>query len=179
MERDRIGKLTKNVKDLPTDEIGKGLKGLMVGAVYSLRQAADLGFEYRDAQRLGPDYAVELDDVCNYLLSPTEKLLPDKWLAGFFFNSALIRIAAGSHRVLRMLLGGDDGGFDNLAMRVMCEKGVDLDTICLLKSVYQDMNSFKHHRDKLLGKRRIKTLDDGIDAAEKLLKLIRKVGEKT
>ncbi len=154
-----------------TTNTGRGFKGLMLGVVYSLRQAADLGFASRTGSCVGPDYSAELDETGAALVG--HKQVPNHWLAGFFFNSALIRIAAGSHRALRTLYRTNTGRFAELADRAVRENKVEERDIDWLRKVYHDVNAFKHEgHAELLEGRQVETIEHGVKAAGQLVRLI-------
>lgn len=169
-----LEQLLSDVRSFASDTIsGEGFKGLMLGIVFSLKRATDLGFTARVGASVGPDYSTELDETAVALVSGQE--LPSSWLAGFFFNSALMRIAAGSHRAFRVLFGTSEGTFWELAHRAVGEGKMRAEEIRSLRSVYDDVNAFKHDgRAELLVRRRVKTLGQAIDAAAELVRLIQK-----
>jgi hypothetical protein len=101
--------------------------------------------------------------------------MPQEGLAGFYFNSALVRIAAGSHRALRVLYRTDKGWFAKLADRAVRDGKLTEGDIDWLRKVYSDVNSLKHDgHAELLQKRKVETLEQGIRSAGQLLQLLRK-----
>ncbi len=164
-----IAGLIEAVNELPAAKVGLGLKSVMLGVVYSLKQADDFGFKTFE-----PDED-KLRAVGSALTSGADP--PQDWSTGFHFNSALLRIAAASHRALRMLLKTDKGYFNDLALRAICEKGVCSTDICLLRNVHKDINNFKHDRDKLLKGREIRTIEQAISATEALIRLVEKAAD--
>jgi hypothetical protein len=159
---------------LPASSVTQlGFKGLVTGVLYSLRQAREFGFVSRVGQAVGPDYPTELESSLAAMAGRVSA--PPAWVAGYYFNSALLRIAAGSHRALRTLFNTDAGWFAELADRAIREGKLQAGDINSLRDVYHDVNAFKHdgHAELLLH-RRIETLDQGIAAAGQLISLVRK-----
>jgi hypothetical protein len=159
---------------LPTrTDVERGLKGLTIGVLHSLRRSRELGFTTRAGAAVGPDYSSELDAAGLALLSGQP--MPSEWLAGFYFNSALVRIAAGSHRALRVVFATGQGGFWSLSERAVRERKVAESEINLLRGVDEDVNGFKHDgKAVLLRSRKIETIEQSVDAAGQLVGLIQK-----
>jgi hypothetical protein len=153
-----------NVKT--SDNVLLGVKGLLVGSAFSLMKAHQLGF----SANVGCEYSDQLDRISQELVKGQ---LPEGglWLAGFFFNSALMRIAAGYHILLRRMFSVSDGSREKLAKRAIEECKVNQDDIDMLNKVYQDVNDFKHEGGKLLKYRRIESINDAILAGQKLISL--------
>ena len=83
----------------PANEQEQAIVGFMLGAIYGLRRAIDLGFVDRTGAKTAPDYTQELQRVAHNLASKTDISDDHAWLSGFYFNSALHRIAALGERV--------------------------------------------------------------------------------
>jgi hypothetical protein len=147
-----------------TDDVLLGVKGLIVGCAFSLMKSHELGFD----SNVGSEYPNELDDIAQKIV---EAELPERgpWLAGFFFNSALMRIAAGYHILLKRMFGNTDESRKILSEKAIKAGKVHPDDIALLDKIYQDVNDFKHVGAKLLRYRRIATIDEAIEAGQKLI----------
>ena len=163
-----------DVRKLPTStDSDKGFKGLMFGVIYALRHAGELGFRNRTGAMVGPDYSAELDEAGVALTNHQQ--MPRDWLAGFYFNSALVRITGGSHRAFRRLFKTSKGWFSELADRAISDGKLNEQEIDWLRKVYEDVNAFKHDgHAELLQRRQIETLQQGINAAGQLVRLINK-----
>lgn len=169
-----LDRLLADATALPAaTETERGFKGLALGVVYSLRLARDLDFRSRVGVVSGPDYGSELDAAGSAMASGDS--LPREWLAGFYFNSALVRIAAGSHRALRVIFAPSNARFSDLSRRAVREGKVADPEVDLLRLVYDDINGFKHDGTAaLLRARQIQTLAQAGGAASQLVALIRK-----
>ena len=163
-----IDEIVAGAQALPSgSNVARGFKGLVLGVAYSLNHAAELGFSARAAIAAGPDYASELDEAASALLAG--RSMPRAWLAGFYFNSALVRIAAGSHRALRVMFAPSKDTFTILVDRAVSEGKVVETEIGLLRQVYEDVNHFKHDgKAILLHNRKIETLEQAARAARQL-----------
>jgi len=167
-----IRNLVAEVGNLPNrTDAQQGIVGLLQGIIYSIRRARELGFDSRSGS-VGDNYWRLLDDTSGRL---EQGGAPDSfWLSGFFFNSAVIRIAAASHRALRLLFGVDDGSFHDLANRAVAEGRVTEAAIVRLRECYRDVNDFKHDADALLlSSRRVATVAQAAEAAEQLVQLVK------
>ena len=149
----------------------QGILSLLQGIAYSIRRATELGFDGL-AGIDSDQYRTVLRDTGAML-----KLGRDPepvWLSGFFFNSAVIRIAAASHRAFRLLFRVDTGGFRALANRAVKEGRVTEAEISQLIECHLDVNEFKHDADALLlFNRRIATVAQATDAANQLVRLVK------
>ena len=99
-----IDSFSKEVAAVKTsDDVLLGVKGLLVGSAFSLRKAHELGF----SGNVGSGYPDELNNIAEQIAAGK---LPEQghWLAGFFFNSALLRIAAAHHILLKRMFGNID-----------------------------------------------------------------------
>lgn len=120
-----LGRLAE-IKPRGRDE--EAIYGLLVGALYGLRRAFDLGYVDRAGDGLPSDYYKELVRVaCN--LATTGDVAESAWLAGYYFNSSLHRFAPVGER-----LGKYAGDRQDLVPRVR-----------------KEMNRIKHDVDGLLG----------------------------
>jgi len=75
-----------------------GIRGVATGALYALRQAYRMG--YRD--RTGPDAVVELGAELSCVarqLQQGESITARDWLAGFYFNAAMLHLDAAAGRL--------------------------------------------------------------------------------
>ena len=91
---DRLGKL----QVASEDEIAA--QGLMLGAIYSLSQAAKL--EYSDSRNTAGKGLLATEFVRTAAALAINQMPDTTWLAGFYFSSALMRIAALNERLDKM-----------------------------------------------------------------------------
>ena len=147
-----------------SDDVLLGVKGLLVGAAFSLMKSHLLGFN----ANVGSEYPNELYGIAQEIVAGE---LPESgsWLAGFFFNSALMRIAAGYHILLKRMFGNTDDSRNILSKKAIKTGKIHPDDINLLDKVYQDVNDFKHEGGKLLRYRRVESIDEAIAAGQKLI----------
>lgn len=154
--------------------------GFLIGAAYALIEAARYGYAY--GQIDDEQYSKELRDVATALANdrsvsmiegqrhfegadnPTS--LCSIWLAGFYFNSALHRLAAGAERI-----------------GVHCDKG-DVDEPDVIRRARRDVNKLKHHMKNipyqeargLLTGREVESLVSAVDALEALVDVCEEKG---
>jgi hypothetical protein len=88
---------------VPVDADQQAVVGFLVGAVYSLRRAIDLGFADRTGSKVVADYPQELQRIASRLASSSDLSDEQAWSSGFYFNSALNRIAALSECIGKYL----------------------------------------------------------------------------
>jgi len=149
-----------------------GLKGFTLGALYGLIKAEKLGYAHRTGPSLSTGYEAELNDISK-IFSEGNVVDNGQWVSGFYFNSALQRIAGGYHRGLK-LLTGDNLEVQELASIAIKRKLTEKSEINWIDTVYGEVN--KLHRDRYgLLKGRAVTLSDAISATEQLLALAIKV----
>jgi len=167
-----IESFSKEIVTVKTSgDVLRGVKGLLVGAAFSLRKAHQLGFNAAESSR----YDDELDSAAQQIAA---NKLPEEgdWLAGFYFNSALMRIAAAYHILLKRMLDiNDKQDLSRKALKDMAIKNrlICEDDIVSLDEVYQDVNDFKHEGGKLLMSRRIRSINDAITAGQKLISVFK------
>lgn len=81
------------------DDSDLAIRGLAIGAAYSLAQALQLG--YRDpGKKWAKEYRQELVEAAAALADG--RRAPTEWLARYYFNSALVRLAAASDRLAKV-----------------------------------------------------------------------------
>lgn len=113
----RLGRLQVN----SDDEIAA--QGFMLGAVYSLGQAAKL--QYSDWRNVAGKSVLAPEFVRTGAALASNQSPEGTWLAGFYFSSALMRIAALNERLDRMAGHWVDGAAE----------------------VRRTVNKLKHHTD--------------------------------
>ena len=118
-----------------------GICGLLLGALYALHQADRFGYRDRTRSPLRMDYPEELASLAARIgvgEVPTE----GQWLAGFFLNSALLRLQPASERM---------GKYANMRQD-------------LVPDVRNEVNRLKHDVEGVISGRTV-TLENAVDAA--------------
>ncbi len=148
----------------------QALLGFLLGALYGLGRAIELGYEDRTGRSIDPRYSEELRG----LLAGVNKgqLPPDgQWLAGFFFNSALHRLTALYHRCLKVLMSGDEPA-PKLAEQAVRAGLVKRTEINALATVHKEVNKLKHDTFGVLRGRSV-DLALAVNAGTQALSLMR------
>ncbi len=138
-----LGTTAKTAANLSVPNVQEqALLGILLGSLYGLARAVQLGYEDRTGRALSLQYSKELRG----LLADLEKgNLPSEgqWLAGFYFNSALHRLAALYHRSLKILTGRDDNAPSLLEYAVKA-KLLKKEHVSALATVHKEVNKLKH-----------------------------------
>lgn len=146
-----------------SDADASGVVGFLLGATYSLKQAAEFKFEYGDID--AARYADELRDVSRAIAQwnepadvdgvrwmPTERSIKGVWLAGYYFDSALHRLAAAAERIGLVPYKSASGPAGLLEVR-------------------RDVNKQKHEEAGILLKgRKVTSVEQAVDALEILVR---------
>lgn len=74
------------------DQSDSAIRGLAIGAAYSLAQALHLGYRDLTGTKQDPGYRRQLAKVATALAD--NETIPRQWLANYYFNNALVRLAA-------------------------------------------------------------------------------------
>ena len=133
----------------------------MVGAQYALTHALEIGFVDRPGSWQST-YRPHLPQYVEYIAAkkPVNKL----WLAGFFFNSGIQRLAACFDRIPKLLRAS--GTTARKRMR-----NANAGTYVKWEKVYDEVNAFKHAvTGKAAG--RTVTLEDAVKAFEEAMDLL-------
>jgi hypothetical protein len=156
------------------DQNTTGPIGYLIGAAYALLQAHRLGYLYGDINDRA--YANELRAVANALAEGqsatlvsgqralgerSDLSLPGSWLAGFYFNSALHRLAAAAER---LGIGGKRGKIAEPPLITQVRREVNRLKHCMSDEPRQESRG-------LLPGRRVTTLPMAVDALCSLLDL--------
>ncbi len=95
----RVHSLASVLTGIPvSDESSLGVRGLIVGAAYSLARALELGYQDLTGRKRQLDYGDTLV-AASHALSAGQT--PDRgpWLANYYYNNALIRLAVAGERL--------------------------------------------------------------------------------
>lgn len=145
-----------------------------LGALYGLNLAVIGGYEHRPL-RSAPD----LDAIKerSALLTKGEVRVDGKWMAGFHFNSAMLRLSAVYHRTLKVLTGNTDPDADTVVKDLLEElrplyKGWTRQawTSKFVDRIHGEVNTLKHVSDGLFDGRNVK-LGDALGGAEEIVRL--------
>jgi hypothetical protein len=142
-----------------------------LGAAYSLTFAQRGGFKERRDQT--PE--LEPPRTRARQLEQGHVRIDGVWMAGFHFNSALYRIAAVYHRVLK--LAASDNALQKRKRPMVDDLLPDVEPRFPnwkhdhLTAVHNEVNLLKHERCGIYSTRRV-LFDDAVAAAEELLNLL-------
>ena len=116
----------------------------VLGALFGLTSAHEFGF--RD--RKGAHFSLYRPHLANYALQiPKNQSVNHLWTAGFYFNSAIQRIASAYDRIPRMLGAKDTRSKRGKRVRTSAKErmaevnGMAFD---MWEKVYDEVNAFKH-----------------------------------
>jgi hypothetical protein len=166
----RIAELLNN-PEIIKDINAVGLLDDLLGAVYSLIHAKHHDFQDRT------DKPIEIKVVQNRAsqIQNGDVRIDGKWIAGWHFNSALFRIAAVYHRLLKLT----DGNLANreyvptllpkVKTRYKELKGVDWSSV-RTHSIHEEVNTLKHTPQGVHSARKA-TFEDALISISELLDL--------
>jgi hypothetical protein len=129
----------------PAEDAEVAFVNLIAGAIYALHQAAKLDY---DDNRANPNPDVSKQEFRRSVINISQGLLPeDAWLAGFYLNSALLRMAPLNERINKQT-----------------------HTTYNITNIRRLVNKIKHEPDAQMGQMWHVTLIDAVDALEVLCK---------
>lgn len=169
---------------IQSDECDPTIRAWAVGALYSLCLAADLGYEEDTFHKRGESNKEWAKEVLVKILMndcdpsiPIPKLINEKedrtiWLRGYYYNSALMRMAALKEKGLKILLKRVNEVRKPHEHIKLIELVKDyLPKLTTLDRVRTQVNAFKHdHLSRSLKK--IDRLDDACKAFSELILLL-------
>lgn len=127
---------------IATNPDERAILSFAIGAAYSLDKALAIGFADRTGKALPLDFSIDLHQV-SLAISESRDPAPQVWVAGFYFNSALLRLAAVAERVTIYKTGSRQD---------------------LLPAVRREVNSMKHRVDAFLRTGRTVSSADAVRA---------------
>jgi hypothetical protein len=146
---------------LPDDAAITDILDYVIGALYALKRAKSLGFADRSGAH-DKTYRPYLKRECTQLVDGN--MLHSRWFGGFYFNSAIQRLAANYDRIPKLLGARSDKARD----RMIDVSGSESRNWYL---VYKEVNALKHApRGKAQGRR--VTVEIALSAVEELLDLV-------
>ena len=142
------GLATRVAKLVPRSSDEVALVGFMAGALYALERSAQCGF---DDARMRLTLSLERTELEQTLAAlESGRPLGDPWLAGFYLDSAILRLSALNERIDKHL-------------------GISHD---IAKQVRQVVNKIKHEVDAGIGKGWAVTFADILRSTEDLCDLL-------
>ncbi|HZT34629.1 MAG TPA: hypothetical protein VFA15_01825, partial [Nitrososphaera sp.] len=142
----------------------------LLGALYGLRRAYELDFRDRSADH----HKNYRDNLAVYCLEiPQRGQVNPLWTAGFYFNSAIQRLASAFDRITQMF--GEKATKDNPARKRMAKVNAKIKagSYAEWEKIYQEVNLLKHPPSGLARGRTV-TLADAFKALAQTLDLIEK-----
>jgi hypothetical protein len=157
---------------LPDHDAATDTLDYILGALFGLARAQEAGF--RD--RKGAHFPIYRPHLANYALEiPKNQNVNQLWTAGFYFNSAIQRIASAFDRIPRMLgakkkkkLGGKQV-YTSAKERMTQVNRTSFDK---WERVYDEVNAFKHDPKGRAAGRTV-TMSDAIESFEQMLNLLK------
>ncbi|HEY2359667.1 MAG TPA: hypothetical protein VGK36_01025 [Candidatus Angelobacter sp.] len=157
--------------DLPQHSAITDTLDYILGALYALSRAHDLGFRDRKSGHLS-SYRPNL---AKYALSISKsENINRRWMAGFYFNSSIQRIAAAFDRLPQMLKAKMEkrvaGKRKSTSAR---ERMAEVNSAAFAhwQRVYDEVNAFKHSPEGRADGRTV-LMDDALLAFQQMLGLI-------
>jgi hypothetical protein len=147
---------------LPNHEAVTDTFDYVIGALYGLSRAIETGF----VDRLGGWHSTYRPHLLQYIdcVLKSEKI-NERWLAGFYFNSAIQRLAASFDRIPKLL--GASGANAHARMA-----NVNPQNCPAWHKVYKEVNVFKHEIAGRASGRQV-TVEQAVAAMEELVQLLK------
>ena len=163
----------KNLHDKTIDQTA--IRGFISGASYSLKKALKLNYsDYTDISYL-PEYRKQLS-IINGHMARGKCPLSGQWLAGFYFNSALQRLASGYERILKLLIPSSEKKMtQKKRAKLAVEKGyISEADNQIFKDIQDEVDRLKHDPFGSI-KGREPSTDDAIKSLINLVKLFKRL----
>lgn len=143
----------------------------LLGALHALFQAKQLGYQHRP-QSLDDKYWNEGPLPRVGYMAQGKLRVEGKWLAGFYFNSALVRLAAAFDRTVRLKATRKKIKVKKRPVwNLLLDLGLQRFSKGKLARVYREVNPLKHAPEGLATGRRI-TMTDATQAFDEMLDLL-------
>ena len=151
------------------------LKEILMGAAYALARAYELDICRKASPQAG-SYSDQFS-VKPILEDFSRGELPrgGQWLAGFYLNSAVNRIATGYERTLKILLGLDTKKhYDMECLTLMATKMgyISDDKVSALKDICAENNQYKHVHQTPINRKRIVNEERALKALQELEEIV-------
>jgi hypothetical protein len=162
-------------------------RGLVAGALFSLTEARKLGGSSPRFPDELAEFSGELDTVLG-AVRRGETGVPDRWLAGFHLNSAVLRLAFSAERALKIINPPEARTARTHLLKLCGRRKMKRNFYCLindarragtitagekrrLHKLRRDVNSIKHDPADL-AERDIRTLDHAVELIPIVQKLL-------
>jgi hypothetical protein len=159
----RIDKVLKTPAVRANPDLAGSLDDFL-GAVYALIQAKQHNF----ADRAGRPIDIKPVAQRAAQIAKGRVRINGQWIAGFYFNNALFRMAAVYHRILQIVVG-KDGNVPSLQSEAIGRHGLWMSI--KLHKVYSQVNELKHESQGVYAGRLV-TYHEALTATGDLLDLI-------
>ncbi|MGA2299947.1 MAG: gamma-glutamylcyclotransferase family protein [Candidatus Acidiferrum sp.] len=136
-----------------------------LGVLYALIFARHNNFVERNGPIEVPTVVKRAENVAEGIVRTSSK-----WLAGFYFNSALFRIAAAYHRGLKVVSGKETCGLYKAALLKIVEPEFSEWLHTNLDKVWDEVNDLKHEAEGLFNSRDV-SREQATAAVAELLEL--------
>src|SRR5574341_1053409 len=169
-------KLKQKVNSLVSQLHDQTDRSWLVATYMSLRTAHELGYqrdEFANVPKSERESVLQRV-ISDSLLNPAESPpIRELWLAGYFFNNAVLRMVALAEIGLKNLYKKDTGtapldDYKKLAKWYKLTYGNELK---YLKRARLQVNEFKHELRDMQKKRKFETMEEGVSAFKELLVL--------
>jgi len=145
--------LARLLMTLPSDNAITDVLDYVIGALYGLMRAIDMGFVDRPAGW----HSMYRTNIAKYVGRVLRgDRINDRWVAGFYFNSAIQRIAACFDRIPKLLQAKGNGARARMG-------AANSGTYTKWGEVYEEINGYKHDPSGRAAGRSV-TLEDAITA---------------
>jgi hypothetical protein len=141
-----------------------------LGVLYGLNLAVIQGFEHRPQGK-----SIEIDVLKRRArdLTDGKVRIDGKWIAGFHFNNALLRLSAVFHRTLKIVTGNIDARKDVPTLLRERDRSATEWRHENIEKVHSEVNAFKHTAEGLNQGRNVPFVE-AAEAVEELLTLLEK-----
>jgi hypothetical protein len=159
--RNQANDLKQLAIELPDHEAVTDVLDYVIGALFGLMSAIDQGFLDREGSwhtTYRPHFAQYIEYICE------TKPLHHLWLAGFYFNSGIQRIAACFDRIPKLLQASGSNVHERM-------KSVNKGKYDAWGKVYKEINAYKHDAEARAAGRTV-TLEDSVQAFRETVHLL-------
>jgi hypothetical protein len=153
-----------------TTQEHQAIRSFLLGALYSLDTAVQLGFLTRAQPGRSPTYEAQVTRLTRQL-ERGSGISRGTWLAGLYFNSSLQHLAGAYHRLLKLVTGSDHSVVPCLVDIGIAQGRFTSGDVDALNEVHKDVNDLKHSPVGLLRRRRVADIKKALRAAQQALEL--------
>ena len=160
----RIAELLR-IADARKDDLLQYTADLSLGAVYAFVFAKLAGYEHRMGPAEPDKPAIRARNVASGWIQAE-----GKWIAGFHFNSAILRVAAVYHRSLKIALDDPDTKAFAMTLRPLAKARYPKWSDDNAAAIHREVNTIKHEAGGL--RRRTTTPEEALKAIEEVIALL-------